>query len=83
MDKIKEEIMKHLENEIDDIEAYLEMAKICNENDHSKLGGILHDIAHDEYTHAKVLYDVLGHHEEVPEKVKTMWMDAHSKYHNI
>lgn len=81
MDKIKEEIMKHLENELDDIEAYLEMAKICSENGHSALGGIFHDIARDEYTHAMVLYDALGHHDEVPEKVRTMWMDAKSKYH--
>lgn len=83
MEKLKEDLMKHFENEMDDIEAYLEMSVRASENGHSALGGILHDIARDEYTHAMAIYNALGHHGPVPEKIETMWKEIHAKYHNI
>lgn len=83
MDKLKEELMKHLEEEMHDIEAYLKMSETASENGHTSLGTIMRDIARDEYTHAMVIHDALAYHGDIPEKAEAMWKEIRMKYHNI
>ena len=53
---IYEEIKKHLKNEYDDVIKYVELSK-ADTNDGEKQ--ILKDIAHEEFTHATHLEEIL------------------------
>lgn len=75
-EEIRNKLIDSAHDEISDIQKYMDMSSEVS----GSAGGVLKDIARDEYTHAKHLIEILEEGGGVPEDLKKEWKECRDKH---
>jgi hypothetical protein len=75
-EEIRNKLIDSAHDEISDIQKYMDMSSEVS----GSAGGVLKDIAHDEYTHAKHLIEILKEDGGIPEDLEKEWKECREKY---
>jgi ferritin len=77
LDEIISHFNKELPDEINGAKSYLKMAKSAEEMQHHTLARGLYEMAHDEYTHAKFIREILIDNEvQIPSDIQTTYTEV-------
>lgn len=76
MEELRNQLINSAMEEIDDVRKYMDLSKMAS----GATMGILKDIAHDEYTHAMHLKQILESNGGAPEELAAKWKDCEEAY---
>lgn len=79
MDELRQKMIDSANDEIEDIYKYMNLS----EKSTGCTSGVLKDIAHDEYTHAKHLIELLKGNGGIPDDTMQKWEKCKNEYGNI
>ena len=79
MEEFRKQLIRSAMSEIDDVKKYMDLSKQASD----VTMGILKDIAHDEYTHANHLVQIIEREGSVPEDLMKKWEECEAEYQNV
>lgn len=82
IETIKSVFKEDFLDEIEDANKYCDMAIVAEEKGHMQLSKGLYEMAHDEYTHAHFIYNMLVDWVcDIPEKELMKWHELKERIH--